>query len=88
MLIKRQQGFEIIAIQLMSNHKAAICYQVFFFFKLLFSQRKNGRKSSITTSDLMRLKEIEESKRERHDKEQWLQREGMEEGGGGRRGDG
>lgn len=30
MLIKRQQGFEIIAMQLMFNHQAAICYQVFF----------------------------------------------------------
>lgn len=74
MLIKRQQGFEIIAMQ-------PGCYLLssLFFFKLLFSQRKNGRKSSITTFDLMKMKEIEESKRERHDKEQWLQREGMEE---------
>lgn len=41
------------------------------------------------TSDLMKMKELEESKREKQDKEQWLQREGMEEwGGGGRRGDG
>lgn len=36
----------------------------------------------------MKMKEIEESKRETHDKEQWLQREGMEEWEGGRRGDG
>lgn len=77
MLIKRQQGFEIIAIQQMSNTR--LLFAIKSFFKLLFSQRKNGRKSNIMTSDLMKMKELEESKREKQDKEQWLQREGMEE---------